>query len=553
MTGALKRSTPNYNIPVPKFDETAWQGFYEQGVDIIDAAMFAFTGINVNKGVWDNGTAYTINDRAVDADNGTLWACLVTHTSASSGTFAADRTANSSYWGQITSTAINGGTWTTSTAYVTNTYIEDGYRVGVVTNDYTSGASYNADVSNGDIVTLVDLTSQVAPIAAISSEITTVAGIDTEVTTVAGDSADIQTVAGIASEITTVAAVDTEITMVSGISGNVATVAGISGDVTTVAGISVNVTTVAGISANVTTVAGDSADIQALGPISADISAAAAIDADISAVAADATDIGTVSTNITPINTCATNISDIIDAAALFDGFTAADVANVAAGNIVATNVQAAINELDGEKVAGPASATDSAVAQFDGTTGKLLKNGLLVGTSANNLVQLDGSGNLPAVDGSALTGIDTGGWTQIGQTVIGSPVAAVEFTSIPQTYGILFVEAEDVSHTSGSNSEARAEVSADNGSTYPLTFDLNSGAYSQFSEGDGTIAIIGPQNNLGIAVTGPAPSRQSNATKRESNRNAYLWRLDGGIDAIRVVSSSGGNLDKGTITVYGL
>ena len=31
------------------------------------------------------------------------------------------------------------------------------------------------------------------------------------------------------------------------------------------------------------------------------------------------------------------------------------------------------------------------------------------VGTSANNLVQLDGSGNLPAVDGSALTGLDGG------------------------------------------------------------------------------------------------------------------------------------------------
>jgi len=33
----------------------------------------------------------------------------------------------------------------------------------------------------------------------------------------------------------------------------------------------------------------------------------------------------------------------------------------------------------------------------------------LNVGTSANNIVQLDGSGNLPAVDGSALTGISAG------------------------------------------------------------------------------------------------------------------------------------------------
>jgi hypothetical protein len=31
------------------------------------------------------------------------------------------------------------------------------------------------------------------------------------------------------------------------------------------------------------------------------------------------------------------------------------------------------------------------------------------VGTSANNIVQLDGSGNLPAIDGSALTGVSAG------------------------------------------------------------------------------------------------------------------------------------------------
>lgn len=59
--------------------------------------------------------------------------------------------------------------------------------------------------------------------------------------------------------------------------------------------------------------------------------------------------------------------------------------------------------------VNGPASATANAVAQFDGTTGKLLKSGPSIGTSASNLVQLDGSARLPAVDGSQLTGIAAG------------------------------------------------------------------------------------------------------------------------------------------------
>ena len=39
---------------------------------------------------------------------------------------------------------------------------------------------------------------------------------------------------------------------------------------------------------------------------------------------------------------------------------------------------QAAIAEVDSEKVAGPASAADEAVARFDGTTGKLVQSSLV-------------------------------------------------------------------------------------------------------------------------------------------------------------------------------
>jgi hypothetical protein len=44
--------------------------------------------------------------------------------------------------------------------------------------------------------------------------------------------------------------------------------------------------------------------------------------------------------------------------------------------------------------------------------TGDVATARLDVGTTANKLVQLDGSGNLPAVDGSSLTGISAG-WSQ--------------------------------------------------------------------------------------------------------------------------------------------
>lgn len=71
----------------------------------------------------------------------------------------------------------------------------------------------------------------------------------------------------------------------------------------------------------------------------------------------------------------------------------ASDIANTPAGNISATNVQDAINELDSEKE--PADAT-------------ILKQAN-VGTTANKLIQLNGSAQLPAVDGSLLTGTGLG------------------------------------------------------------------------------------------------------------------------------------------------
>ncbi len=57
-------------------------------------------------------------------------------------------------------------------------------------------------------------------------------------------------------------------------------------------------------------------------------------------------------------------------------------------------------------KVIAPATNTADKVPQWNGANSKTLKDGLTVGTSASNLVQLDGSAKLPAVDGSQLTNL---------------------------------------------------------------------------------------------------------------------------------------------------
>jgi hypothetical protein len=262
------------------------------------------------------------------------------------------------------------------------------------------GALYFDTTNN--VMKVYDLGStawlRTTPTSAEQTNINTVSGISGDVTTVAGISSNVTTVAGISSDVTTVAADGTDIGTVAGISANVTTVAGISGNVTTVAGVSANVTTVAGISSDVTTVAGDSADIQA--------------------VAADATDIGTVATNIANVNAVG------------------GDIANV---NTVATNI-VDVNSFANQYRVGASdpttsldegdlayNTTDNALKFYDGTSWTSIESGLtdIVGdvtpqlggnldlnsnniTGTGSIPAANLTGTLPAIDGSALTGIST-------------------------------------------------------------------------------------------------------------------------------------------------
>jgi len=67
---------------------------------------------------------------------------------------------------------------------------------------------------------------------------------------------------------------------------------------------------------------------------------------------------------------------------------------------------QKAVKTYADTKTIAPATNTADKVPQWNGADSKTLKDGLTVGTGASNLVQLDGDSKLPAVDGSALTGI---------------------------------------------------------------------------------------------------------------------------------------------------
>jgi len=91
--------------------------------------------------------------------------------------------------------------------------------------------------------------------------------------------------------------------------------------------------------------------------------------------------------------------------------FTGVPAAPTAAASTNTTQI-ATTAFVDTSFVKTPATNTADNVPQWNGANSKTLKNGLTVGTGANNLIQLNGSSQLPAVDGSLLTGISAASTT---------------------------------------------------------------------------------------------------------------------------------------------
>lgn len=161
MVGIIKRTTSNYNLRIPNFDLPGWGRELERNSDILDAAIYAATGLSNISGVWENDTTYVQGDRVVDQTDNTIWRVEVDHTSAESGTFATDRTANPTYWTAVTQAFNAQGQWTTATNYSINDIVYDGYVWALAVNNFESGATLAADIANGDFVVLVDATDTV--------------------------------------------------------------------------------------------------------------------------------------------------------------------------------------------------------------------------------------------------------------------------------------------------------------------------------------------------------------------------------------------------------
>ena len=99
-------NTTNFNFGLINFDIATWHDAEYDNWRSLDAILGAYIGSSNMKGLWTVSTLYGIGDIAVDGVLGSLWNCDVSHTSAASGAFSADRSANPTYW-SVASTSVS--------------------------------------------------------------------------------------------------------------------------------------------------------------------------------------------------------------------------------------------------------------------------------------------------------------------------------------------------------------------------------------------------------------------------------------------------------------
>ena len=216
--------------------------------------------------------------------------------------------------------------------------------------------------------------------------------------------------------------------------------------------------------------------------------------------------------------------------------------------------------------------ADTTALGEFE--SGDTLNSALLdTGTSANQLVKLDGAAKLPAVDGSALTNLPSGGGgggdlVKIATQSFNGSVTSLEFTDcFSNTYASYKVVCTDIRSASGGWPEVYGLFSNDSGSSY-LT------GYSYIGTTQTKLRISGTDLGSGAAkkilhmmfhITGARDTAsyttcfgQVHKMAADTGISTYptdvraTFTQKVAIDTFKIYLSSG-TADAGTVAIYGL
>lgn len=148
--------------------------------------------------------------------------------------------------------------------------------------------------------------------------------------------------------------------------------------------------------------------------------------------------------------------------------------------------------------VIGPGTNTTDSIPQWNGANSKTLKDGLVVGTSANNLVQLNGSAELPAVSAANLTNIPASGANAALSNLNNIAINTALFPSGTSSMGLSSNPWESLFVSSNNSPSSNGQITYKSGATFE--FYQGNTAYT-IPAATGRVASFGPSAVASITV----------------------------------------------------
>lgn len=115
--------TTNFRFEIPDFNTKPWHAILQATLRRIDQVIY--NALSANADTYAVSTAYAVGEIVIDPADGSLWICLVSHTSDDTDTFAQARVANPTYWRSFNPARNYRQAWQNATAYIVGDIIYD--------------------------------------------------------------------------------------------------------------------------------------------------------------------------------------------------------------------------------------------------------------------------------------------------------------------------------------------------------------------------------------------------------------------------------------------
>lgn len=139
-----------------------------------------------------------------------------------------------------------------------------------------------------------------------------------------------------------------------------------------------------------------------------------------------------------------------------------------------------------------------------------------------------------------------------IGSVTVSSAVANITFSGIPRDYNTLVVDILGLGHDYVTAAQTLSYTFSPDGSTYATAraVGATSLAHNDATGFYGSLVFPGIQQSSGLVVEGLFSGNSPSSTGSAGNVRAR--RCDGGITAVRLVPTTSGNWDSGTVNLWG-